>query len=61
MAVASNRFLFDVDDRQVLQDHQKRLLKLVSAVPFVRLDYPRRFESLPQVCELITAHAKAFL
>ncbi len=51
-------FVLDVNDRVRLKAHFLRLANLSSQVPVFTLDYPRRFEELPQIIAHLRAHAK---
>ena len=44
-----NAFVLDVEDKERLRGHFGRLASLSEAVPCHALDYPRRYEHLPQV------------
>jgi len=50
-------FVLDVDDRPRLRAHFDRLAAFADTVPCFALDYPRRYERLPEVVEEILAHA----
>lgn len=47
--VMQHAFVLDVEDKPRLRAHFGRLSDLALRVPFVMLDYPRNFESLPDV------------
>lgn len=42
-------FVLDVEDHAFLISHFERLAELAAAIPCRRLDYPRRYDVLPQV------------
>ena len=47
--LVKHSFLLDLDERQMLAEHFDELVSLVGEVPCVRFDYPRRFDTLPEV------------
>lgn len=47
--LVKHSFLLDIDERQMLAAHFDELASLVAKVPCVRFDYPRTFDTLPQV------------
>lgn len=49
-------FLMDIGERAALALHFERLAALANRTPCFRLDYPRRFERLPEVRAAIAAH-----
>lgn len=57
IGLVKNTFLLDIDEQQTLATHFDQLSKMVSAPMFFRLDYPRRYEDLPQVRQAIIEHA----
>lgn len=54
---AKHSFLLDVDEREMLSHHFGQLTELAKSLKFFRLDYPRRYEALPQVRDAVTNHA----
>lgn len=50
-------FLLDVEARDMLMHHFGQLTELARAPMFFRLDYPRRYDLLPQVREAVIRHA----
>ncbi|KJS08341.1 MAG: hypothetical protein VR73_05830 [Gammaproteobacteria bacterium BRH_c0] len=52
-------FLLDIEERAMLTHHFGQLTDLVKSVSFFRLDYPRRYDYLPDVRQAVIAHAKA--
>jgi hypothetical protein len=56
-ALVGNAFLLDVDDRQMLTWHFNELSALANRNICFRLEYPRRYEALPEVRAAILAHA----
>ncbi|KLI64622.1 hypothetical protein [Aurantiacibacter marinus] len=51
--IMRHAFVLDVEDKARLSAHFFRLSNLVQAVPFLMLDYPRRFSVLPAVVNLL--------
>lgn len=51
-----NSFLLEVEEREMLKRHFGQLSELAKRPIFFRLDYPRRFEMLPEVREAIIRH-----
>lgn len=49
-------FVLDVEDKPRLRAHFSRIVGLATLVPLYTLDYPRRYDELPQVIESIIAH-----
>ena len=49
-------FLLDVDQRKMLKHHFKQLSSLVKKPIFFHLDYPRRYDLLPDVREAVVNH-----
>ena len=54
--LVKNAFLLDVEDRNLLALHYDELSHLANLPIYYHLDYPRRYECLPQVRALITRH-----
>lgn len=50
-------FILDVEDNDRLSDHFARIGLLAESMPCFRLDYPRRFDILPEVIRAIIKHA----
>ncbi len=53
-----NSFLMETEEHAALASNFDRLAKLVTLPIFFRLDYPRRYESLPSLRMAILAHAR---
>ena len=53
---ASHSFLLDIEDRKLTSAHFNGIAELAERVPAYLLDYPRRYEKLPQVLDAIVAH-----
>lgn len=51
-------FILDCEDRERLKGHFGRLAELAQSVPCFMLDYPRKYDQLPQVREAIVAAIK---
>jgi hypothetical protein len=49
-------FLLEPDDPEVLERHFSTVASFTNAVPCYRLDFPRRYDSLPAVRHAIVAH-----
>lgn len=56
--LVKHSFLLDTDERQMLAAHFDELASLVAKVPCVRFDYPRTFDTLPQVRACLLAHVR---
>ena len=56
VALVSHSFLLDIQARSAIAAHFEGLTRLVRAVPCFRLDYPRRFDALPDVRAAILKH-----
>lgn len=54
-----NSFLLDIESRDVLRRHFGDLTRMAELAIYYRLDYPRNFEVLPAVREVIVQHALA--
>ncbi len=52
-------FLLDIEEREMLKHHFGQLTELAKRPIFFRLDYPRRYEMLPEVREAVIRHATA--
>jgi len=57
--LVSHSFLLDVAAKQILTQNFKKIAQLAEKAIFYRLDYPRRYEILPEVCERVVSHARA--
>ncbi len=53
-------FLLDIEERPRLASHFDQVAKLANQPIHYRLDYPRRFEDLARVREVIVAHAQSW-
>ncbi len=49
-------FLLDIEEREMLAHHFRQLSALVGIPMFFRLDYPRRYELLPDVGDALIRH-----
>ena len=54
--LVKNAFLLDVEDRNLLALHFDELSQLANLPIYYHLDYPRRYDYLPQVRASITSH-----
>jgi hypothetical protein len=54
-------FLLDIEAREMLMHHFGQLSELARIPMFFRLDYPRRYEWLPQVRDVVIRHASELL
>lgn len=52
-------FILDIDDRPRLKAHFDRLAQLAEAIPCFGLDYPRRYEALPEVIAAVLEHSQS--
>ena len=57
MELVKHSFLLDIEEREMLKFQFEQLSDLANKPIFFRLDYPRRYEILPQVREAILQHA----
>jgi hypothetical protein len=55
--LVKNCFLLDIEEREMLILHFGQLSELARIPMFFRLDYPRRYEWLPQVRDVVIRHA----
>jgi len=58
MELVRHSFLLDIEEREMLMHHFSQLTELSRIPMFFRLDYPRRYEILPQVRITLLAHSK---
>lgn len=56
MALVKNTFLLDIEEQQLLAWHFDEMVRLAALPIFFRLDYPRRYEDLPQIRAAIIQH-----
>lgn len=49
-------FLLDIEEREMLQRHFQHLTNLVKSVGCFKLEYPRRYEVLPEVHAAVVKH-----
>lgn len=56
IALVNHSFLLDIDDRASIARHFERLTRMVGSVPVYCLDFPRRYECLPDVRKAIIGH-----
>ena len=59
MALVKNSFLLDIEEQQLLAWHFEEMVRLAALPIYFHLDYPRRYEDLPQVRAAIIEHATA--
>jgi len=59
--LVKNCFLLDIEEREMLMHHFGQLSELARIPMFFRLDYPRRYEWLPQVRDVVIRHASELL
>ena len=57
ICLARNSFLLDIEARDMLAQHFDDVSRLAQLTIYFSLDYPRRYEALPQVREAIFRHA----
>jgi len=57
MELVKHSFLLDIEDRGSLALHFDRVAKLAQKRIYYRLDYPRRYDDMPRVREIIIRHA----
>ena len=57
ICLAKNSFLLDVEARDMLAQHFDDVSRLAQLPIYFTLDYPRRYDALPQVREAIIRHA----
>ena len=57
--LVKHSFLLDIEAREMLTHHFGQLAELVKTPMFFRLDYPRRYDLLPEVREAVIRHASA--
>jgi len=50
-------FFLDIEDKQAIHAHFEQTVALANHVSCYRLNYPRRYDALPNVIEAILAHA----
>lgn len=53
-ALLPHSFILDVEDKQRMKRHFERLAALAECVAVYRLDYPRVYSALPEVCDMIS-------
>lgn len=51
-----NSFLIDVEEKELLSSHFERTVALAQMGAYFKLDYPRKFDVLPAVRQLIVDH-----
>jgi len=56
--IVKHSFLLDIQDHEELASHFRLASRLVREVGCFRLDYPRRFELLPEVCAAVLKHCE---
>lgn len=52
-------FLLDIEEREMLTRHFSQLTELARRPMFARLDYPRRYETLPGVRDAVIQHVRS--
>ena len=57
ICLAKNSFLLDIEAQDMLAQHFDGVSRLAQLPIYFSLDYPRRYEALPQVREAIIRHA----
>lgn len=57
--ILRNSFLLDVEARSALTQNFDQISQFAQQAKFYCLDYPRRYELLPHICETVVAHARA--
>lgn len=57
MALVKNSFLLDMEERQFMAWHFEEVARLAALPIYFHLDYPRRYEDLPQIRSAIIKHA----
>jgi hypothetical protein len=56
MELVRHSFLLDIDIQEMLADHFDELSKIANLAIHYHLDYPRRFDELPEVRKAVIAH-----
>ncbi len=59
LGLVGNSFLLDIEEHEMLTHHFSQLSSLAVAPIFFRLDYPRRYEMLPEVRQAVVQHTQA--
>jgi len=59
--LVKHSFLLDIEEREMLMHHFGQLTELARIPMFFRLDYPRRYDTLPQVRDAVIRHSTALL
>lgn len=57
MCLVKDSFLLDIEARDMLAQHFDDICRIAKLPIYFRLDYPRRYDALPQVREAIVRHA----
>jgi hypothetical protein len=57
LGLISNSFLMEIQERSAISNHFEALTRLVEVPMFFSLDYPRRYDALPSVREVVIQHA----
>ncbi len=57
-ALLRHTFILDCEDRHRMRGHFERIGQLVDSISCFALDYPRRYDMLPKLIEVILAHAQ---
>lgn len=52
-------FMLDVEDDDLVAGHFERVSRLVTKIPCYSLDFPRRFDQLPDLRQMIVEHARS--
>lgn len=58
VGLVSHSFLLDISKKQLLEKNFKQISQLAQEPIFYRLDYPRRYEVLPEVRETVLSHCR---
>lgn len=58
IALVKNSFLLDIEEQQLLAWHFDEMVRLAALPIFFHLDYPRRYEDLPQIRDAIINHVR---
>ena len=59
LELIQNSFLLDPDSPELLKLQHDNLSAMVSTVPVFRMNYIRNYETLPQLCQQLVAHARS--
>lgn len=59
LELIQNSFLLDPESPELLKLQHDNLSAVVSTIPVFRMNYIRNYETLPQVCQQVVAHARS--